>query len=133
MGAARNPATGNQDRAQKPARSAGRRKKSVMPWSVRATSQIAVLPAFAHAAKNSELAALISDDPLKLKKLSKTYGVGQLAAYDEYDALMAARSMRFTLHCRTTCILNIRCVRRVPVSMCCAKSRWRPPSRNASR
>ena len=38
-------------------------------------SQVAVLPAFAHATKNSELAALVSDDPLKLKKLSKKYDV----------------------------------------------------------
>ncbi|HTG16106.1 MAG TPA: hypothetical protein VK747_12720, partial [Blastocatellia bacterium] len=31
-------------------------------------AQIAVLPAFAHA-KNSELMALVSDDPAKLRKL----------------------------------------------------------------
>ena len=31
-------------------------------------SQIAVLPAFAHARKNSELAALVSDDPSKTQE-----------------------------------------------------------------
>jgi glucose-fructose oxidoreductase len=51
-------------------------------------SQIAVLPAFAHAAKNSELAALVSDDPEKLRKLSKKYQVENICSYDEYDELM---------------------------------------------
>lgn len=51
-------------------------------------SQIAVLPAFEHASKNSELAALISDDPAKLKKLSQTYKVARTGTYDDYDALL---------------------------------------------
>lgn len=34
-------------------------------------AQVAVLPAFAHAKKNSELAAFISDDSKKLKQLGK--------------------------------------------------------------
>lgn len=51
-------------------------------------SQIAVLPAFAHAGKNSELVALISDDPLKLKKLSKTYQVSITGTYEDYHALL---------------------------------------------
>ena len=38
-------------------------------------AQSAVLPAFLHANKNSELTALISDDPKKLKDLSKKYKV----------------------------------------------------------
>ena len=51
-------------------------------------SQIAVLPAFANASKNSELVALISDDVTKLKKLSKTYHVPITGTYDDYDALL---------------------------------------------
>jgi len=47
-------------------------------------AQIAVLPGFAHA-QNSELVALISDDPVKLKKLGKQYSVAQTFSYDEYD------------------------------------------------
>jgi hypothetical protein len=38
-------------------------------------TQAAVLPAFAHARQNSELAALVSDDPKKLKELSRKYRV----------------------------------------------------------
>jgi predicted dehydrogenase len=53
-------------------------------------SQVAVLPAFAHATKNSELAALVSDDPLKLKKLSKKYDVPHIYSYDEYDACLSS-------------------------------------------
>jgi predicted dehydrogenase len=48
-------------------------------------SQVAVLPAFAHARKNSELVALFSDDPEKLKKLGKKYAVKDLYGYDEYE------------------------------------------------
>ena len=38
-------------------------------------AQAAVLPAFAHASRNSELAALVSDDDTKLRKLGRKYGV----------------------------------------------------------
>jgi predicted dehydrogenase len=46
-------------------------------------AQVAVLPAFAHA-KNSELAALISGDPAKEKRLSKVYGVPAFH-YDDFE------------------------------------------------
>ena len=36
-------------------------------------SQIAVLPAFAHAGRNSELTALVSDDRRKLRELGRRY------------------------------------------------------------
>ncbi len=52
-------------------------------------SQIAMLPAFAHAKKNSTLVALISDDPAKLKKLAKDYDVPWIGGYDDYDGLLA--------------------------------------------
>jgi glucose-fructose oxidoreductase len=48
-------------------------------------AQIAVLPAFKHASKNSQLAALVSDDPEKLRTLSEEYSVKRTASYDEYD------------------------------------------------
>lgn len=50
-------------------------------------AQIAVLPAFAHA-RNAELTALVSDDPIKLKKLSKQYGVPHTFSYHDYDACL---------------------------------------------
>lgn len=54
-------------------------------------AQMAVLPAFAHAKKNSVLAALVSDDPVKLRALAKKYGVSaaQCHAYESYDELLA--------------------------------------------
>ena len=47
-------------------------------------AQVAVLPAFAHAKRNSELAAIVSDDPTKRRALSKKYKV-RAYSYDRYD------------------------------------------------
>lgn len=47
-------------------------------------AQAAVLPAFANATENSELVALVSDDPTKRQELGKQYGV-RTYSYDEYD------------------------------------------------
>jgi predicted dehydrogenase len=51
-------------------------------------SQAAVLPGFAQA-KNSELVAIVSDDPRKRKELSKTYEVPTTLGYAELDAFLA--------------------------------------------
>lgn len=50
-------------------------------------AQVAILPAFAQAQQNSTLAALISDDPEKLRKLSRRYGVRHICSYDDADEL----------------------------------------------
>jgi predicted dehydrogenase len=47
-------------------------------------AQVAVLPAFAHA-QNSELAALVSNDPEKLEKLGRRYKVKPRFSYDQFD------------------------------------------------
>jgi predicted dehydrogenase len=47
-------------------------------------SQAALLPAFQHAGDNSELAALVSSDPAKLKTLSRKYKVSQTYSYEQY-------------------------------------------------
>jgi glucose-fructose oxidoreductase len=47
-------------------------------------AQSAVLPAFAKA-RNSELAALVSDDKVKLEKLGKKYKVQSTYSYDDFD------------------------------------------------
>src|SRR6266550_6491801 len=52
-------------------------------------SQAAVLPAFAHA-RNSALTALVSDNPTKLKKLSKKYSVPNTYSYEEYSECLAS-------------------------------------------
>ena len=51
-------------------------------------AQVAMLPAFAHARRNSRLAALVSDDARKLKSLSKEYRVDGTFSYDDYDACL---------------------------------------------
>ena len=50
-------------------------------------SQQAVLPAFHHARKNSQLTALVSSDPKKLRKLGKAYGVEQVVDHEGLDQL----------------------------------------------
>lgn len=47
-------------------------------------AQTAVLPAFARARGNSELAALVSGDPEKLSELGKKYGVYSCYSYSDY-------------------------------------------------
>jgi glucose-fructose oxidoreductase len=53
-------------------------------------AQVAVLPAFAHAAKNSTLTALVSDDPAKLKQVGKKYRVPYTYSYKEYDQCLSS-------------------------------------------
>jgi predicted dehydrogenase len=48
-------------------------------------AQNAVLPAFAHARRNSRLTALVSDDPRKLKAVARKYKVGATFSYADYD------------------------------------------------
>jgi predicted dehydrogenase len=53
-------------------------------------AQVAVLPAFAHARENSQLTALVSDDPEKLRALSAKYRVGSTYSYAGYEACLAS-------------------------------------------
>ena len=48
-------------------------------------AQAAVLPAFAHAKRNSRLAAIVSGDAAKRRELSRMYGVERSYSYEEYD------------------------------------------------
>jgi len=48
-------------------------------------AQVAVLPAFRHARSNSELVALVSDDPVKQRRLGDQYRVPETYSYEEYE------------------------------------------------
>jgi predicted dehydrogenase len=48
-------------------------------------AQATVLPGFKNIRENSEITALVSDDPEKLETLSKQYGIQNTYSYDEYD------------------------------------------------
>jgi glucose-fructose oxidoreductase len=50
--------------------------------------QVAVLPAFAHARRNSRLAAIVSDDAAKRRAVSKKYRVSASYSYDDYDTCL---------------------------------------------
>ena len=51
-------------------------------------AQVAVLPAFAHARRNSRLTAIVSGDPEKLSQVGDKYRVPVRAGYDELDACL---------------------------------------------
>ena len=51
-------------------------------------AQVAVLPAFAHAGRNSRVVALVSDDPAKRRALSKKYEIEHAYPYEEYEACL---------------------------------------------
>jgi predicted dehydrogenase len=53
-------------------------------------SQVAMLPAFAGARKNSVLAALVSGEQDKLNELGAKYGVDARWTYDRYDELLGS-------------------------------------------
>lgn len=52
-------------------------------------AQAAALPAFANA-ENSDLVALVSDDPDKLRELSQEYGIQKTYSYEEYGDCLAS-------------------------------------------
>jgi glucose-fructose oxidoreductase len=51
-------------------------------------AQVAVLPAFRNARRNSVLTALVSGDPKKRRTLGRRYGVEHAVPYEDYDALL---------------------------------------------
>jgi predicted dehydrogenase len=50
---------------------------------------VAVLPAFARAKDNSELVALVSGDPAKLKALRRKYKVPRTYSYEQFADCLA--------------------------------------------
>jgi glucose-fructose oxidoreductase len=56
-------------------------------------AQESVLPGFKNAYKNSELAALVTDDPEKARKLGQEYKVATTVSYDNYNELLQSGSI----------------------------------------
>jgi glucose-fructose oxidoreductase len=48
-------------------------------------AQVAVLPAFAHARRNSRLTAVVSGDRTKRREIAKRYSLDRAFGYDEFD------------------------------------------------
>jgi predicted dehydrogenase len=72
-------------------------------------AQVAVLPAFSHAGKNSTLAALVSDDNEKRKEVGAMYGVQRTYTYAQYDECLHRGeidavyiALPNTMHCEFT-------------------------------
>jgi predicted dehydrogenase len=72
-------------RIEAPARAAEKGRVGYAVVGLGWIAQSAILPAFANARKNSELVALVSDDPAKLETLGRKYRVRSLYSYEEYD------------------------------------------------
>lgn len=56
-------------------------------------AQVAVLPAFEHARRNSRLMALVSSDPEKLRVLGSRYDVPHRCSYEDFDDLAASGNL----------------------------------------
>src|ERR1700677_2134107 len=56
-------------------------------------AQESVLPGFRNATKNSELVALVTDDPEKARKVGEEYAVAKAISYDGYDELLRGGSI----------------------------------------
>ena len=48
-------------------------------------AQVAVLPAFAYARRNSQLVAVVSDDRTKRRGISKRYRLDHAFGYDQFE------------------------------------------------
>ena len=48
-------------------------------------AQVAVLPAFAHARRNSKLVAVVSDDRTKTREITRRYRLDHAFAYEQFD------------------------------------------------
>src|SRR5262245_45638073 len=53
-------------------------------------AQVAVLPAFAHARKNSRLVTVVSNDRTKRRAIAKRYRIDRTFTYDEFDDCLSA-------------------------------------------
>lgn len=52
-------------------------------------AQVAMLPAFAHAKRNSQLVAVVSDDRTKRREIAKRYRLEHAFSYDQYEDCLA--------------------------------------------
>jgi glucose-fructose oxidoreductase len=52
-------------------------------------AQVAVLPAFRHAQRNSQLAALVSDDARKRQAVGNKYRIDRTCGYDQYESCLS--------------------------------------------
>ena len=101
-------------------------------WAWVTSRRSAVLPAFGHAKRNSELVALVSDDDTKRRKLGRKYGVRLIAGYDEYDALLRTGDVDAVYIGLPNHLHKDYAIRAAgPASTCSARSRSRSRSRIA--
>jgi len=64
---------------------ASRRKIRYVIVGLGHIAQVAMLPAFAHAAQNSELVAVVSGDRTKRREIARRYRLSQTFTYEQYE------------------------------------------------
>ena len=92
-------------------------------------AQVAVLPAFAHARRNSQLVAIVSGDRRKRREIAKRYRLDHAFSYDEFDDCLDVVDAVYialpnSMHADTPFAPP------APACTCCARSRWRSPWRS---
>jgi predicted dehydrogenase len=83
---------GKRNSARSAARS-GKRRVRYAVVGLGHIAQVAVLPAFRHAAENSELVALVSDDPVKRNALARRYRLSKVYDYRGYADCLAEKEL----------------------------------------
>ena len=94
-------------------------------------AQVAVLPAFAHARRNSKLVAVVSDDRTKRREITRRYRLDHAFSYEQFEDCLNEVDAG-TSRCPIRCTRNTPCGRRKRACTSCARSRWPSPSESAS-
>jgi predicted dehydrogenase len=87
-------------------------------------AQVATLPAFAHARRNSRLVAVVSDDRTKRREIARRYRLERPFTYHEFDDCLAEVAAVY-IALPTPCMPSMRSVQRRRAFTSYARGRWR--------
>ena len=94
-------------------------------------AQIAVIPAFAHARKNSELVAIISGDRTKRREIARRYRIEHSFSYEEFEECLRVVDAVY-IALPNSMHAEYQFAPLGPASTCFVKSPWRSRLRSAA-